>query len=118
MVQYRRLLQCWWHLEHGLWFDGNGSYIRTQYPARPGTKDVDFSVFKIISLHEAGDLELRSEFLNLFDTPQFNNPGNSVGTGAFGMSPRKARQPHCRGSRVKFSSRQKSASDNIRGDTS
>jgi hypothetical protein len=51
----------------------------------PGTKNVDFSVFKTISLHEAGNLELRSEFFNLFNTPQFNNPGNSVGTSAFGI---------------------------------
>ena len=51
----------------------------------PGTKDVDFSVFKTIALHEVGNLELRSEFFNLFNTPQFNNPGNSVGTSTFGI---------------------------------
>ncbi len=51
----------------------------------PGTKNVDFSVFKTIPLREAGNLELRSEFFNLFNTPQFNNPGNSVGTSAFGI---------------------------------
>jgi hypothetical protein len=51
----------------------------------PGTKNVDFSVFKTISLREAGNLELRSEFFNLFNTPQFNNPGNSVGTSTFGI---------------------------------
>ena len=51
----------------------------------PGTKNVDFSVFKTIPLREAGNLELRSEFFNLFNTPQFNNPGNAVGTSAFGI---------------------------------
>lgn len=51
----------------------------------PGTKDVDFSVFRTIPLREAANLELRSEFFNLFNTPQFDNPGNSVGTSTFGI---------------------------------
>jgi outer membrane receptor protein involved in Fe transport len=47
----------------------------------PGTKSVDFSVFKTIPLHESTNLQLRSEFFNLFNTPQFNNPNAAVGTG-------------------------------------
>jgi hypothetical protein len=47
----------------------------------PGTKNVDFSVFKTIPLHESTNLQLRSEFFNLFNTPQFNNPYATVGTG-------------------------------------
>jgi hypothetical protein len=47
----------------------------------PGTKNVDFSVFKTIPLHESTSLQLRSEFFNLFNTPQFNNPNSTVGTG-------------------------------------
>jgi outer membrane receptor protein involved in Fe transport len=47
----------------------------------PGTKNVDFSVFKTIPLHESTNLQLRSEFFNLFNTPQFNNPNSTVGTG-------------------------------------
>ncbi|WP_263352749.1 TonB-dependent receptor [Acidicapsa acidisoli] len=47
----------------------------------PGTKDVDFSVFKNFTLHEAKTLQLRSEFFNLFNTPQFNNPNATVGNG-------------------------------------
>ncbi len=47
----------------------------------PGTKDVDFSVFKNITLHETKTLQLRSEFFNLFNTPQFNNPNSTVGNG-------------------------------------
>jgi hypothetical protein len=47
----------------------------------PGTKDVDFSVFKNITLHESKTLQLRSEFFNLFNTPQFNNPNATVGNG-------------------------------------
>jgi hypothetical protein len=47
----------------------------------PGTKNVDFSVSKTIPLHESTNLQLRSEFFNLFNTPQFNNPNSTVGTG-------------------------------------
>ena len=47
----------------------------------PGTKNVDFSVFKNIPLHESLNLQLRSEFFNFFNTPQFNNPNSTVGTG-------------------------------------
>lgn len=47
----------------------------------PGTKTVDFSVFKNIALRESATLQLRSEFFNLFNTPQFNNPSSTVGNG-------------------------------------
>lgn len=47
----------------------------------PGTKNVDFSVFKTVPLHEGASLQLRSEFFNLFNTPQFNNPTATVGPG-------------------------------------
>ena len=30
-------------------------------------------------------LMFRTEFFNAFNTPQFNNPGNTLGTGAFGV---------------------------------
>ena len=50
----------------------------------PGTKDIDFSVFKTIPIHERKNLELRSEFFNIFNTPQFNNPNATVGTPNFG----------------------------------
>jgi hypothetical protein len=50
----------------------------------PGTKNVDFSVFKNIALREVGKLELRAEFFNLFNTPQFNNPSATVGATNFG----------------------------------
>lgn len=36
------------------------------------------------ALREAANLELRSEFFNLFNTPQFNNPNATVGTVGFG----------------------------------
>jgi hypothetical protein len=47
----------------------------------PGTKNVDFSVFKNFALQEGRALQLRSEFFNLFNTPQFNNPNSTVGPG-------------------------------------
>ena len=40
----------------------------------PGTKNVDFSVFKNIQLTESKLLQFRAEFFNLFNTPLFNNP--------------------------------------------
>jgi hypothetical protein len=46
----------------------------------PGTKNIDFSVFRNIKLIEGSSLQLRSEFFNIFNTPQFNNPAASVGT--------------------------------------
>jgi hypothetical protein len=50
----------------------------------PGTKNIDFSVFKNTHLAESKTLQLRAEFFNLFNTPQFNNPGATAGTGAIG----------------------------------
>ncbi len=47
----------------------------------PGTKNIDFSVFKTVALHETKNLQLRAEFFNLFNTPQFNNPNSTVGPG-------------------------------------
>lgn len=47
----------------------------------PGTKNVDFSLFKSTSLREGSTLQLRAEFFNLFNTPQFNNPTATVGPG-------------------------------------
>jgi hypothetical protein len=40
----------------------------------PGTKNVDFSIFKNTHFTESKTLQLRAEFFNLFNTPQFNNP--------------------------------------------
>ncbi len=40
----------------------------------PGTKNIDFSVFKNFQVAESKNLQLRAEFFNLFNTPQFNNP--------------------------------------------
>jgi len=46
----------------------------------PGTKSVDFSLFKDTHLTESKVLQLRAEAFNLANTPQFNNPAATVGT--------------------------------------
>ena len=52
----------------------------------PGTKQVDFSLFKDFVFNERGDrrLEFRSEAFNVFNTPQFNNPNAQIGNAAVG----------------------------------
>jgi hypothetical protein len=47
----------------------------------PGTVQFDFSAFKHIQLgsNEQRRLQFRTEFFNLFNTPQFNNPNAAVG---------------------------------------
>jgi hypothetical protein len=48
----------------------------------PGTKQVDLSMFK--SFHftsdQAMNLQFRAEVFNIFNTPQLNNPGTSIGS--------------------------------------
>jgi hypothetical protein len=46
----------------------------------PAFYDTDFSVFKDFQLKERGQLELRGEIFNLFNTPQFALPNNLVDT--------------------------------------
>jgi Carboxypeptidase regulatory-like domain/TonB dependent receptor len=50
----------------------------------PSTKTVDFSFFKNTHLTESTVLQLRAEFFNLFNTPQFNNPGATAGSSTIG----------------------------------
>jgi hypothetical protein len=63
----------------GTWGDSGRNILQG-----PGTKNVDFSIFKNTHLTEAKVLQLRAEFFNLFNTPQFNNPGATDGAGTFG----------------------------------
>jgi len=51
----------------------------------PGTKSVDFSLFKDTHLTESKVLQLRAEVFNLANTPQFDNPGATVGAGTEGV---------------------------------
>jgi hypothetical protein len=52
----------------------------------PGTKQLDFSAFKELYFTEgrARRLEFRSEFFNLTNTPQLNNPNATFGIPGFG----------------------------------
>jgi hypothetical protein len=52
----------------------------------PGTRQVDFSLFKdfIFSENRGRRLEFRAEAFNVLNTPQFNNPNASIGNIAAG----------------------------------
>jgi outer membrane receptor protein involved in Fe transport len=56
-------------LANGQWGDSGRNILQG-----PGTKNVDFSVFKNFQVAESKALQFRAEFFNLFNTPQFNNP--------------------------------------------
>ncbi len=53
----------------------------------PGIHAFDLSILKNFKMpfSEAHELQFRTEFFNAFNTPQFNNPGGSLGTGTFGV---------------------------------
>jgi len=46
----------------------------------PGQVNFDMALVKRFSLAAAHDLEFRSEFFNIFNTPQFGLPGNAAST--------------------------------------
>jgi hypothetical protein len=52
----------------------------------PGTRTVDFSVFKNTHLTEKKVLQLRLETFNIFNTPQFNNPSATAPTPVAGST--------------------------------
>jgi hypothetical protein len=51
----------------------------------PGITNIDFSVFKIFRVTEKMNLQFRSEFFNLLNHPNFNQPGTTFGTASFGV---------------------------------
>jgi hypothetical protein len=51
----------------------------------PGRKSLDFSVFKDFALRERMKLQFRAESFNITNTPNFEVPGNQLGTAAFGV---------------------------------
>jgi hypothetical protein len=78
-----------------LWFDTSavtrptpGTYGNLGHYSNygPGTANLDFSLFKDIPLSERYRLQLRAEFFNLTNTPQFrtDNIGNQQGASNFG----------------------------------
>ena len=50
----------------------------------PGLANIDFSLLKDAALGENVTLQFRTEFFNLFNTPNFLNPNNFFGTPGFG----------------------------------
>ena len=50
----------------------------------PGFNNTDFSVIKNTRLRESMWVQFRAEFFDLFNHPNFGQPGNVVGTPAFG----------------------------------
>lgn len=50
----------------------------------PGFFDLDASLFKVITYRERYSLELRGEAFAVTNTPQFANPGTSLGSSTFG----------------------------------
>jgi hypothetical protein len=72
------------------WFDTSAFVAPPQYTFGnagrnqlygPGTRQFDLSLFKNIhfSADERMRLQFRAEVFNIFNTPQFNNPGTSIG---------------------------------------
>jgi hypothetical protein len=51
----------------------------------PSHVDFDFSLFKEFPIREAGKIQFRGEFFNLFNHPNFHNPDNTVNDGTFGQ---------------------------------
>ena len=50
----------------------------------PGLFDLDFSLFKNIEIKERWKLQLRGEAFAITNTPQFSNPGTTLGSSSFG----------------------------------
>jgi hypothetical protein len=51
----------------------------------PSLVNMDFSLFKEFPIHDAGKVQFRSEFFNLFNHPNFGNPDSGIGDGTFGQ---------------------------------
>jgi carboxypeptidase family protein/TonB-dependent receptor-like protein len=74
---------------NGVFIPGSGGYgtAGRNVLKGPGANVWDLSVSKNFRMpwKEGHVLVFRTEFFNAFNTPQFNNPGNTLGTGAFGV---------------------------------
>jgi len=75
-----RTIQRWFDLDAfanpGFRLYGNGG---RNILAGPGTKALDFSVFKNFPIRESMKIQFRAEAFNLSNTPQFNQPAGSIG---------------------------------------
>ena len=64
----------------------NGVFGNTgrNYLTGPAFFNLDLSLFKLISFRERYRLEIRGEAFGITNTPQFSNPGTTLGTSNFG----------------------------------
>lgn len=46
---------------------------------------VDASLFKQFQIHEGTSFEIRGEFFNILNTPNFGSPGNTIGSSTYGQ---------------------------------
>jgi hypothetical protein len=46
---------------------------------------VDASLFKQFQIREGTSFEIRGEFFNVFNTPNFGGPGTGLGSSTFGV---------------------------------
>ncbi len=51
----------------------------------PGQVNFDFSIFKTIPIRESMDVQFRTEFFNILNTAQFDQPGVAAGSATFGQ---------------------------------
>ena len=56
---------------------GSQGALAAMYLRRPGQQNLDFSLFKRFPLTERFQLVYRCEFLNLFNTPFYGDPGRT-----------------------------------------
>jgi hypothetical protein len=59
----------------------------------PGLCNVDLSILRSFPIVEKYKLQFRAEAFNLNNTPQFSNPGNTIGSSTFGVITSTANQP-------------------------
>jgi hypothetical protein len=64
----------------------NGVFGNTgrNFLSGPGFFDLDASLFKVFSFRERHSLEIRGEAFAITNTPQFANPGTTLGSSNFG----------------------------------
>jgi hypothetical protein len=62
----------------------------------------DFSILKNTRIKESWNLQFRTEFFNLFNSPQFGPPGTAFGVSTFGVVSSQQNQPRIIQMALKF----------------
>jgi len=63
-----------------------GGNLGLQSNTAPGTKNLDFSIFKDFVITERYRVQFRAEAFNLFNTPEFNAPDGNLGDAVLSSS--------------------------------